>query len=553
MKFLGLIKNELIKQWNKLSVKIIIGLLLISTIGLPLLYNYSNNHNSNDWALENYKMDINNYKSIINTLGDTKNAELEKIYYQWCIDKLQFQLDNKITWNDWRYELTESTYTKQLTATALQKLLDKFTIKDITNTFMYIDESILAKYENLSEDEIRKEIDTLNTQFNDSKNIILSKDHKKYTENEVTTAKKTIEETKKNIATLEEELKKSPNDKTIIKNLNLTKENLKLYEELLSVSEYRLDNNISYEENDWKHRTLESLFENINNKYTPILNEEEFKNNFSYKIQHGYTYEDYEKDYKNNKQKNIDSISTNWYSLRNNIPSVDYNIDARNSVDNIYVIYINIIAIIAVIIASGIVSSEFSKGTIRLLMIRPVSRWKILLSKLLSVMVISIVLLISSITLVTIVSGFIYGFDGLTTPVLAIKNGIISEQNYFVSIIPKLAFSSISILFVISFAFVLSTVFKNTALAVALPVAAFSGCSIVTMVMANFNQTWIAKTFIPYINLSSFLSEGGFMSMLKEEFNLALDPHMGSIQLIILSIIFIALSFITFIKKDVTN
>ena len=104
MKFLGLIKNELIKQWNKLSIKIIIGLLLISTIGLPLLYNYTNNHNSNDWYLENYKMDINNYKTTINNLDDTKSAELEKIYYQWCIEKLQFELDNKITWNDWRYD-----------------------------------------------------------------------------------------------------------------------------------------------------------------------------------------------------------------------------------------------------------------------------------------------------------------------------------------------------------------------------------------------------------------------------------------------------------------
>lgn len=553
MKFLGLIKNELIKQWNKLSVKIIIALLLISTMGLPLLYNYTNNHNSNDWNLEDYKMSINNYKSTINTLDNNKNAELEKIYYQWCIEKLQFELDNKILWNDWRYDLTEATYTKQLTAIALQKLLDKFTIKDITNTFSDIDENILTKYENLSEDEIKKEINTLNTQFNDNKNIILSKNHKKYTENEVDTAKKSIEETKKNITTLEEESKKSPNDKTIIKELNSANENLKLSQELLSVSKYRLDNNISYEENDWKHRTLQSLIENIHNKYSPILNEEDFKNNFSHKIQRGYTYEDYEKDFKNNKQKSIDTISTNWYSLKNNIPPVDYKIDARNSVNNIYVIYINIVAIIAVIIASGIVSSEFSKGTIRLLMIRPVSRWKILLSKLTSVMIISLALLISSISLITIVSGFIYGFDGLTTPVLIIKNGIISEHNYFVSIMPKLAFSSISILFVISFAFILSTVFKNTALAVALPVAAFSGCSIVTMVMVNFSQNWIVKTFIPYINLSSFINEGGYMDMLKHELNLALDPHMGAIQLLILSIIFISLSFITFIKKDVTN
>ena len=552
MKFLGLIKNELIKQWNKLSIKIIIGLLLISIISLPLLYNYFSTHDSDDWYIENYTMDINNYKNSINSLDSARDTELEKTYYQWCIDKLQFELDNKISWSDWRYTLTETTYEKKLTATALEKLLDKFTIKDISNSFLNIDENILTKYENLSEDEIKKEINILNTQFEDSKNIILSKDHKKYTENEVNEAKKSIEETKKNITTLEEELKKSPKDNSIIKNLNSEKENLKLSEELLSVSQYRLDNNISYDDN-WKNKTLESLTENITVKYIPLSSEEDFKNDYSYKIQRGYTYEQYKKDYRKNKQTNIDSIAKNWYSLKNNIPNVDFKLDARKSIDATYVIFINIVAIITIIIASSIVSSEFSKGTIRLLMIRPASRWKILLSKLISLFIISLVLLTASITLVTIVSGFIYGFNGLATPVLSINNGIISEQNYFVSMLPKLAFASISIIFVTSFAFILSTVFKNTALAVALPVAAFSGCSIVTMLMANLNQSWIAKTFIPYINLSSFIKEGGFMSMLQDQFNLALNSTMGSVQLIILSIVFIAISFIVFTKKDVTN
>ena len=48
-------------------------------------------------------------------------------------------------------------------------------------------------------------------------------------------------------------------------------------------------------------------------------------------------------------------------------------------------------------------------------------------------------------------------------------------------------------------------------------------------------------------NFSPSLNEGRYMDMLKNELNFALAPHMESIQLIILSIIFIALSFITFI------
>ena len=48
----------------------------------------------------------------------------------------------------------------------------------------------------------------------------------------------------------------------------------------------------------------------------------------------------------------------------------------------------SIVVLLTVIVAAGIVASEFSQGTIKMLLSRPVKRWKILTSKYLTVILI---------------------------------------------------------------------------------------------------------------------------------------------------------------------
>ena len=87
-------------------------------------------------------------------------------------------------------------------------------------------------------------------------------------------------------------------------------------------------------------------------------------------------YEEYEKSYEKNKTYLKEEINKIWYMIKQNKdyekPGVKTSLDSSLSI-------IQLLGILVIIISGGIMSSEFSKGTIRLLVIRPNKRWKILL------------------------------------------------------------------------------------------------------------------------------------------------------------------------------
>jgi ABC-2 type transport system permease protein len=77
-----------------------------------------------------------------------------------------------------------------------------------------------------------------------------------------------------------------------------------------------------------------------------------------------------------------------------------------------------LIPLLVMIIAADIVSSEFSGGTIKVLLTRPVRRWRILMSKFITLMLtVSLVLLMFT-CIALLISGAIFGFAGWDAPIL---------------------------------------------------------------------------------------------------------------------------------------
>src|SRR5699024_272040 len=74
---------------------------------------------------------------------------------------------------------------------------------------------------------------------------------------------------------------------------------------------------------------------------------------------------------------------------------------------------IMIISLFTVIIASDIVAGEFSWGTIKMLMVRPHPRWKILLSKYISSLIFALVLGVFLFVMTWLIGGLFFGFGGL--------------------------------------------------------------------------------------------------------------------------------------------
>lgn len=76
------------------------------------------------------------------------------------------------------------------------------------------------------------------------------------------------------------------------------------------------------------------------------------------------------------------------------------------------------IPLMVMVIASDLVSSEHSLGSIKLLLTRPIKRWKILLSKYIALcLAVSVIIAIAGI-LSYLISGLVFGYKGWGTPIL---------------------------------------------------------------------------------------------------------------------------------------
>ncbi|MTT32660.1 ABC transporter permease subunit [Terrilactibacillus sp. BCM23-1] len=77
-----------------------------------------------------------------------------------------------------------------------------------------------------------------------------------------------------------------------------------------------------------------------------------------------------------------------------------------------------LLPLLVLVIASDLVSSEYSNGTIKLLLTRPVKRWKILMSKYFALLL-SISLILFCMALFSyLISGLIFGYNGWSLPMI---------------------------------------------------------------------------------------------------------------------------------------
>lgn len=159
-----------------------------------------------------------------------------------------------------------------------------------------------------------------------------------------------------------------------------------------------------------------------------------------------------------------------------------------------------VLAVMMIIIAGGSVSTEISKGTIKFWSFTPNKRWKILLSKLLvsvSILVVTTVV----VTLISTVVGNIFFGSQNAQGYIYVSGGEVHVINYVVYAILFNLIGAIDILMFLLLAMMLSTVARNTAVAVGISIAAyFGGGTIMQIINIFVKSDWIK--FIPFNNLS---------------------------------------------------
>lgn len=243
-----------------------------------------------------------------------------------------------------------------------------------------------------------------------------------------------------------------------------------------------------------------------------------------------------------NRNQLIELKAISEYRLDNNMHP-----QATNSFWGFVQISSNFIALITmfvVVIGASSVSSEFSKGTIKLLLIRPHKRWKILLSK----YVISYLFafeMLAFLLLSSMLAGWLFfGGNGAALPFLAYKSGMVIETSMFLHILTVYGFACVQLFVMVTLAFMLSTLFRNNALAIGATIfLMFAGATIIQLLVTFTDVTWVKYILFANTDLTVYFEGTPLIEGMTLGFSI--------IVLLVYIVIFNVISWMSFCKRDV--
>ena len=128
-----------------------------------------------------------------------------------------------------------------------------------------------------------------------------------------------------------------------------------------------------------------------------------------------------------------------------------------------------IVALFGVLLGGWLIASEYQQGTIRLLMIRPKTRIKILSAKFVAALLISTFVYLTGSLLNFVTNGICYGFADYAFP----NYSVTGATGFIAYYLPKLLICVIPIVFAFTIAFMLSVVVKNIAVSIIVPISLF--------------------------------------------------------------------------------
>lgn len=160
-------------------------------------------------------------------------------------------------------------------------------------------------------------------------------------------------------------------------------------------------------------------------------------------------------------------IAINQYRLDHQIPPID-DTTVWGMVLNMSFL-INIVTLFTVVIAADIVAGEFTSGTIKLLLIRPATRSKILLSKYISTVIFAATLLLVLLASSFVLNGFLYRFNGAGAPYLYTDSQMnVHEGSMLLHVLSIYGLKCVELVMIVTLAFMISTVFRSSSLAISL-------------------------------------------------------------------------------------
>ena len=452
-KLFALFINELIKTFKRVSVLVIIILMAVAVIGYPILMRITTQFTSTD-IFSSYKDD---YEAEIKYLNEQKLALQSKIDTATSTDAAA---------NEIKYDIQSIDNNIFILELYIDNNIDPYTdngfrIDAIGQIESYLYELISLNRQAEINPDVQQQIDLYNSYIDELVKLVQNNDYKAY-----------IDASKRGI---ENDDSMTPEEKEI---------SLQYYD-LLYLNDPTGSGKISGLNSALKciKDARLSLYSGINqvdyNKYKmplSIEDEEYITNKLAvdlYNVEHKYiaTYDPLSPDY---------------------IASTAFN--SCISLGGIFV------AILVMILAGTAISQEIATGSIKSLIIAPVKRWKIMLAKVLSLITITLTCLLM-LYLISLISCTLCFGTSVQLPYVYAKSGTAYEIPYLIYSLCAVGVRGIKIAVYMLFALLLSTITRNSALAVGLSVGTYFGIDSIFAIISTFSKgsEWIK--FLPFEHL----------------------------------------------------
>ncbi|MDQ0063012.1 ABC transporter permease [Paenibacillus harenae] len=203
-----------------------------------------------------------------------------------------------------------------------------------------------------------------------------------------------------------------------------------------------------------------------------------------------------------------------------------------------------LITLFTVIVAGDSLAGEFTTGTIKLLLIRPASRLKILLSKYISMLLFGIFLLVILFIVSVLVNGLLYQFEHVNLPLVSVNgDGQVIERNMAANLWQTYLLNGVSTIIFVTMAFMISSAFRSSVMAIGFSIfSLFAGTIIVELIQS---YEWSKYVLFANIDLSQYLSGQPYQEGMTLEFSITV--------LAVYFIIFNLVSWLVFTRRDVAS
>ena len=489
---LNLIKNELIKLFNKKTIYVMIILVILLSI-LTMYISKKQNQSKNNYNKISL-IQIENVKNSSKTKED--KSYLTSLVRDYVIGDIfkDKTIKNELK-NYYKNELLKSKFNYYS-----MKITEEYLSKNIELNKTYFYNELKNYILNINKEEIK---------------TLIKKDKEEYKNNQ---------------------LKEAVNLLTFYENNNVDFSNERL------VEKYNLLYSYNQDISQIKLRVKE-IEKNIDNVGKENKNTQTYKN----------LSEQLKEENLNLKRINLNAQVIEK-EIKNKVFSSDDNLLVSNA-NNAKTLTLFFLLIGMIAIGASIVSEEYSKSTIKLLLIRPYSRSKILLAKyittLISMLILLIIMFVVSLILNVIYNGgnifdtLIYG--NLLTNKVVTTSVLMYYIKLMISFIPM-------ILMYTTLAFSISVLTMSSSIANMLSFGIFFISQILEGLAIVFNFSLIKYSFTvvsDYTSYVSMISYGNSMFNVANKFNLTLLEQ--NITYILYMILFLILAFVVFKKRDIKN